>query len=178
MKRQGSLITQCFDSSSLSLIAAVSRLRARVTAPDRVSTFQPSEEWVALRTVGLGGVDGAKANATADIFGMGDGFEMVRVYTKSNAAEVVEGESVRDRPNEELVSDTVNALPAMIEPKVAICPANGSRPEPAPGGLLDLRPKAGGDNLILHREITPSVATRPDASTSGPLSFYHVCSSS
>src|SRR3990172_2163505 len=91
----------------------------------------PRSVFVSLWTVGLASISRGRGIASEEVDSDEDGFEVRGVDAAGVLAEVVDGESVRDSPDEDLVGDSVrSAFPVSPEAPVAVAVV-GSKPFPA-----------------------------------------------
>ncbi len=133
---------------------------------------------VSLRTMGFGKLTSAgtgTADATPDVFAAGDGFEMVRVNATPYAAEMIEFQSFRNRPDGNFIGKTMGvdvSVEAAVSARLDI-----SLPEPTGICLFDSRPETFfgcygvpsvklGKHLNLHSGVV-----RTAALTARPLHF-------
>jgi len=116
-------------------------------APPRFcASLRPSHDgvllvkWVAFGTVGLYAVVQASITAS-DIFLLRHGFQMSRVETRSIPAQMVDVQSIWDRPVQQLVGQSVSVKPFRLfintDTDNAVPIALGSRPVPALIRLID-----------------------------------------
>lgn len=121
--------------------------------------------------VGLNSVTGLMTDSAKDVHAVSNGFQVIGPNARANTAEMVEGQTVRDWPNQGLVGPTVSlafygsGVPGTGKNAIASYVALGS-PEPAGGGLFDLWPKAlgfgeEGGVLVSHDQSIPCSSPSP-----------------
>lgn len=104
-------------------------------------------EWVPVATMRLASIEGRGTVATQYIYADRDRFHMGGVNTKSISAKVVDGESVRNRPYQQLIGKAVRTWLSFDTSVTVSVPSYLSYPPPAGVGLSDAHPEqvdAGG----------------------------------
>ena len=123
-----------------------------------------SVEWMSTFAVSLPGILSRAANSSQHVFSQGDGFHMLRVYAGTVAAEVVDTESVGDRPNESFVGEAMGQdlySISVSSPYIILAVSSGEhRSVPVPAASLgidlELCEKAGGQLTDVHLAIFPT----------------------
>ena len=143
--------------------------------------------WMPPSTVLLVPIGGTRFSPS-DILHVGDGVEVVRAHTVSDAAQVIEGEPIRERPESLFVTPSVrNNTFGIGGPECAIaCGVNPTRPQPARVCLGDFRPEprasiwsrlssfgVSGTELALRMHVAPSAPQRWLHAISDRALFLH-----
>lgn len=109
-----------------------------------IATCVEHVKWVSLRTVGLAGIDRCgRYRAPQGIHAARYWFEVIRIDTVPNTAQVVEGQAVGDWPRKQLISQSVRAEFSSFNFEAAIADiADAPHPEPTSIRKMNLSPKA------------------------------------
>lgn len=134
-----------------------------VAARSAVAVPAPHDEVVTgvgmpIGAMGFPGVDGCVPVPAENVLPVGHGFHVRRVDAGSVAAEVIDGQPLRDRTDKGLVGNAVGAKCSPVHLVVAV-PFSASSPDPRPAFVVeyDAMPEAVGESPVAHADHGSSI---------------------